>query len=117
MFIYHCLSNISCICMFKSNMLQELKKTYEKSPDVELYDLLDQLHSCKYGDGKPVSDYVLMMKGFFDKLHRLDFGYPVKVQVNLINRSLNKYFRGFVPNFNMHCSGKTLRITRNAGRL
>jgi hypothetical protein len=90
------------------NMLEELKKSYEKTPTVELYDLLDQLHSCKHGDGKPVSAYVLMMKDYFDQLYRLNFGYPENVQVNLINRSLNKDFKGFVQNFNMHCSGKTL---------
>jgi hypothetical protein len=28
--------------------------------------------------------------------------------VNLINRSFNKDFAGFVKNFNMHCSGKTI---------
>lgn len=77
-------------------MLQELKKSYEKTPTVELYDLLDQLHSCKHSDGKPVSDYVLEMKYYFDKLHRLDFGCAENAQVNLINRSLNKDFKGFI---------------------
>ena len=73
-----------------------------------MYDLLDQLHSCKHGDDKPVSDYVLEMKEYFDKLHRLNFGYPGNVQVNLINRSLRKDFKCFVQNFNMHCLGKTV---------
>lgn len=47
---------------FPYNMLQELQQTYEKPSDVELYDLIDALHSCKHGEGKPVSDHVLEMK-------------------------------------------------------
>lgn len=93
---------------FPYDMLQELQKSYEKTPAVELYESLDKLHSCRHGDGKPVEDYVNEMKDSFDQLHIIGFGYPENVQVNLINRSLNKDFTGFVQNFNMHCSGKTV---------
>ncbi|GJT33166.1 retrotransposon protein, putative, ty1-copia subclass [Tanacetum coccineum] len=60
------------------NMLAELRKMFEKPPAVEIYDLVDSLHSCK------------------------------QAPVNLINRSLNKDFGDFVRNFNMHCVGKTV---------
>ena len=89
-------------------MIAELKQQYEKPPEVELYESLDKLHSCKHGDGKPVEDYVNEMKDCFDQLHRVGFGYPANVQIHLINRALNKDFAGFVQNFNMHCSGKTV---------
>ena len=93
---------------FPYNMLQVLQKSYQKTPAVELYESLDKLQSCKHGDGKPVEDYVLEMTDYFDQLQRIHFGYPENVQLNLINRSLNKDFTGFVQNFNMHCSGKTV---------
>ena len=93
---------------FPYNMIEELKQVYEKPPAVELYESLDRLHNCKHGDGKPVEDYVNEMREFFDQLHRISFGYPENVQIHLINRSLNKDFVGFVQNFNMHCSGKTV---------
>jgi hypothetical protein len=51
---------------------------------------------------------VTEMKESFDQLHRIGFGYPENVQVHLINRSLSRDFAGFVQNFNMHCSGKTV---------
>lgn len=93
---------------FLKDLLEELQKSYEKSLAVELYDGLDKLHSCKHGDGKPIEDYVNEMKEYFDQLHRIGFGHPKNVQVNLINRSLKKDFAGFVQKFNMHCSGKTV---------
>ena len=93
---------------FPKDMLEILKQSYEKPLTVELYDELDKLNKCKHGDGKPVEDYVTEMKESFDQLHRIGFGYPDNVLVHLINRSLNKDFAGFVQNFNMHCSGKTV---------
>ncbi|GKG12032.1 hypothetical protein Tco_0346269 [Tanacetum coccineum] len=43
-------------------MLAELRKMFEKPPAVEIYDLVDALHSCKQAPGKPVSEHVLEMK-------------------------------------------------------
>ncbi|GJV45154.1 hypothetical protein Tco_1429690 [Tanacetum coccineum] len=53
------------------NMLAELRKMFEKPPAVEIYDLVDALHSCKQAPGKPVSEHVLEMKGLMDQLHTL----------------------------------------------
>ena len=90
------------------DMLQDLQAAYEKTPAMELYESLDKMHSCKHGDGKPVEEYVVEMKEHFDHLARLNFGYAENVQVNLINRSLNKDFTNFVQNYNLHGSGKTV---------
>jgi hypothetical protein len=51
---------------------------------------------------------VLKIKSFMDQLKTLDKPYDNDMAVNLINRSLNKEFSGFVRNFNMHCVGKTV---------
>ena len=48
------------------NMLNELIKMFEKPPAVEIYDLVDSLHSCKQAPGKSVSAHVLEMKGYMD---------------------------------------------------
>ncbi|GJZ33833.1 retrotransposon protein, putative, ty1-copia subclass [Tanacetum coccineum] len=89
-------------------MLAELRKMFEKPPAVEIYDLVDTLHSCKQAPGKSVSEHVLEMKGLMDQLHTLGKPYDNDMAVNLINRSLNKDFGDFVRNFNMHCVGKTV---------
>nr|GFB47413.1 hypothetical protein [Tanacetum cinerariifolium] len=43
-------------------MLAELKKIFEKPQAVEIYDLVDALHSCKQAPGKSVSAHVLEIK-------------------------------------------------------
>nr|GEZ88761.1 hypothetical protein [Tanacetum cinerariifolium] len=45
-------------------MLAEIKKMFEKPQAVEIYDLVDALHSCKQAPGKSMSAHVLEMKGF-----------------------------------------------------
>ncbi|GJS69054.1 putative RNA-directed DNA polymerase [Tanacetum coccineum] len=68
------------------NMLAELRKMFEKPPAVEIYDLVDTLHSCKQAPGKSVSEHVLEMKGLIDQLHTLGKPYDNDMAVNLINR-------------------------------
>nr|GFC39358.1 hypothetical protein [Tanacetum cinerariifolium] len=68
------------------NMLAELRKMFEKPPAVEIYDLVDALHSCRQAPGKPVSEHVLEMKGLMDQLHTLGKPYDSDMAVNLINR-------------------------------
>nr|GFA13244.1 hypothetical protein [Tanacetum cinerariifolium] len=67
-------------------MLAELKKMFEKPPAVEIYDLVDALHSCKQAPGKSVSAHVLEMKGYMDQLHALGKSYDNDMAINLINR-------------------------------
>nr|GFB02345.1 hypothetical protein [Tanacetum cinerariifolium] len=64
----------------------------EKPQAVEIYDLVDALHSCKQASGKSVSAHVLEMKGYMDQLHALGKSYDNDMAINLINRSLNKDF-------------------------
>nr|GEV19288.1 zinc finger, CCHC-type [Tanacetum cinerariifolium] len=90
-------------------MVSELKKMFEKSHAVEIYDLVDALHSCKQAPGKSVSAHVLEMKGYMDQLHALGKSYDNDMAINLINRSLNKEFGDFVRNFTMHCGFKEER--------
>nr|GFB46693.1 hypothetical protein [Tanacetum cinerariifolium] len=69
------------------------KVEYKKHNDaVEIYDLVDALHSCKQAPGKSVSAHVLEMKGYMDQLHALGKSYDNDMAINLINRSLNKDF-------------------------
>ncbi|GJT81159.1 hypothetical protein Tco_1055501, partial [Tanacetum coccineum] len=93
---------------FPQAMLDELRRMFEKPKAVEIYDLVDTLHSCKQAPGKSISAHVLEMKGYMDQLQALGKPYDNDMAINLINRSLNKDFGDFVRNFNMHCVGKTV---------
>ncbi|GJX97171.1 retrotransposon protein, putative, ty1-copia subclass [Tanacetum coccineum] len=93
---------------FPQAMLDELRRMFEKPKAVEIYDLVDTLHSCKQAPGKSISAHVLEMKGYMDQLQALGKPYDNDMAINLINRSLNKDFGDFIRNFNMHCVGKTV---------
>ncbi|GJT99991.1 putative reverse transcriptase domain-containing protein [Tanacetum coccineum] len=93
---------------FPQAMVNELRKMFEKPQAIEIYDLVDSLHSCKQASGKSVSAHVLEMKGYMDQLQALGKPYDNDMAINLINMSHNKDFVDFVRNFNMHCMGKTV---------
>nr|GEZ57953.1 zinc finger, CCHC-type [Tanacetum cinerariifolium] len=77
---------------------------FEKPSAVEIYDLVDALHSCIHAPGKPVSEHVLEMKGLMDQLLTLGKLYDNDMAVNLMNRSLNKDFGDFEnPNNDQAC--------------
>nr|GEX82858.1 hypothetical protein [Tanacetum cinerariifolium] len=62
------------------------KAEYKKHNDaVEIYNLVDALHSCKQALGKSVSAYVFKMKGYMDQLHALGKSYDNDMAINLIN--------------------------------
>ena len=71
------------------DMINELKRMFEKPPAAELYDLIESLHECKHEAGKSVSVHVLEMKRYLDQLDRLGCGYQESVCIGLILRSLN----------------------------
>ncbi|GKA04889.1 hypothetical protein Tco_0684009 [Tanacetum coccineum] len=89
-------------------MLQELKAMFEKQAGVESFDLIQTFHACKQEDGKPVTAYVLQIKGYVDQLDRLGYMLPQDLIVGLILNGLTKDFAGFVRNYNMHNIGKTI---------
>ncbi|GJT90618.1 hypothetical protein Tco_1079463 [Tanacetum coccineum] len=72
---------------FPQAMLDELRRMFEKPKAVEIYDLVDTLHSCKQAPGKSVSAHVLEMKGYMDQLQALGKPYDNDMAINLINRN------------------------------
>ncbi|GJW70116.1 hypothetical protein Tco_0127033 [Tanacetum coccineum] len=77
------------------NMLAELRKMFEKPPALEIYDLVDTLHSCKQAPGKSVSEHVLEMKGLMDQLHTL--GKPYDNGYGRYPKKLMGYYFYFPP--------------------
>nr|GFA55827.1 retrotransposon protein, putative, Ty1-copia subclass [Tanacetum cinerariifolium] len=74
-------------------MLAELKEMFEKPQAVEIYDLVDALHSCKQAPRKSVSAHVLEMKGYMDQLHALGKSYDNDMAINLINCPLTRILK------------------------
>ncbi|GKB99512.1 hypothetical protein Tco_0985649, partial [Tanacetum coccineum] len=58
-------SDVACLMLGK---MSPALQRFEKPQAVEIYDLVDTLHSCKQASGKSVSAHVLEMKGYMDQL-------------------------------------------------
>ncbi|GKA42313.1 retrotransposon protein, putative, ty1-copia subclass, partial [Tanacetum coccineum] len=89
-------------------MLQELRSMFEKQAGVEKFNLIQAFHACKQEEGKPVSDYVLKMKGYVEQLEHIGYVLQQDLSVGLILNGLTSDFARFVRNFNMHNMGKTI---------
>ncbi|GJX47888.1 hypothetical protein Tco_0273078 [Tanacetum coccineum] len=89
-------------------MLQELKSIFEKQARVERFDLIQTFHGCKQEEGKPVRVYVLKMKDYVEQLERLGYVLLQNLSNGLILNGLTSDFAGFVRNYNMHNTGKTI---------
>ncbi|GJU72641.1 retrotransposon protein, putative, ty1-copia subclass [Tanacetum coccineum] len=90
------------------DMIQKLRSMFKKQAGVKKFDLIQSFHACKQEEGKPVTDYVLKMKGYVEKLERLGYVLPQDITIGLILNGLTKNFVGFVRNYNMHNMGKTI---------
>ncbi|GKG25849.1 hypothetical protein Tco_0398995, partial [Tanacetum coccineum] len=56
----------------------------------------------------PVADSAIKVKGYIDQLECLGYVLPQDLTVGLILNGLTKDFVGFVKNYNMHNTGKTI---------
>ncbi|GJS64597.1 retrotransposon protein, putative, ty1-copia subclass [Tanacetum coccineum] len=80
------------------DMIKELKAMFEKQARVERFDIIQTFHACKQEEGKPVTTYVIQMKGYVDQLKRLGYVLPHDLIVGLILNGLTKDFFGFKAN-------------------
>ncbi|GJW98186.1 zinc finger, CCHC-type containing protein [Tanacetum coccineum] len=76
----------------------ELKSMFEKQAGVERFDLIQTFHACKQEEGKPVTEYVLKMKGYLDQLEHLSYMLSQDLSVGLILNGLTSDFAGFKAN-------------------
>ncbi|GJX77360.1 retrotransposon protein, putative, ty1-copia subclass [Tanacetum coccineum] len=83
-------------CLMLGSMTPELHKQFET------------FHACKQEEGKPVSTYVLKLKGYVEQRERLSYVLPQDLSVGLILNGLTSDFVGLVKNYNMHNMGKTI---------
>ncbi|GJY84280.1 retrotransposon protein, putative, ty1-copia subclass, partial [Tanacetum coccineum] len=90
------------------DMINELKSMFEKQARVERFDLIQTFHACKQEEGKPVDAYVLKMKDYVEQLERLGYVLPQEISVGLILNGITNDFVGFVRNYNMHNTRKTI---------
>nr|GEY53417.1 hypothetical protein [Tanacetum cinerariifolium] len=87
-------------------MLKELKTLFAQQAEQELLQTTRYFHTCRQEEGKPVSSYVLKIKGYIDNLECLGHPVTLGLGVSLILIDLRKEYDGLLQNYNMHSMGK-----------
>ncbi|GJY85935.1 hypothetical protein Tco_0499961 [Tanacetum coccineum] len=93
--VYDAYNEVACLIF--SSMTPELHKQFENSSPYDMIKDLKSMFEKKAG-----------MKGYVDQLERLGYMLPQDLIVGLILNGLTKDFLGFVRNYNMHNTGKTI---------
>ena len=86
----------------------ELKLIFDSHTAVESYDASEKFFSCMMEENSSVSEHVLKMSGYADKLISLGITIPNKLGIHWVLQSLPPSFKGFVMNYNMQGIRKSL---------
>jgi hypothetical protein len=89
-------------------MFQELKLVFQAHARVERYDTSDKFFSCKMEENSSVSEHVLKMSGYYNRLNQLGVNLPDEVAIDRVLQSLPPSYKSFVMNYNMQGMEKTI---------
>jgi len=86
----------------------ELKMIFDTHAAVESYDASEKFFSCMMEENSSVSEHVLRMSGYADKLVALGITIPNELGIHRVLQSLPPSFKSFVMNYNMQGMRKSL---------
>ena len=89
-------------------MFQELKLVFQAHARVERYEASDKFFSCEMEENNSVSEHVLKMSGYYNRLNQLGVNLPDEVAIDRVLQSLPPSYKGFVMNYNMQGMEKTI---------
>src|SRR3989337_1929205 len=82
-------------------MFQELKLIFQENARIERYEVSNKFYSCKMEENNSVSEHVLKMSGYYNRLNQLGVNLPDEVAIDKVLQSLPPSYKGFVMNYNM----------------
>ena len=82
-------------------MFQELKLVFQAHARVERYDTSDKFFNCKMEENSSVSEHVLKMSGYYNRLNQLGVNLSDEVAIDRVLQSLSPSYKGFMMNYNM----------------
>ena len=88
-------------------MFQELKFIFQKNARIERYETSDKFYACKMEENSSVSEHVLKMSGYSNRLAELGIELPQEAITDRILQSLPPSYKGFVLNYNMQGMNKS----------
>src|SRR5664279_258896 len=89
-------------------IIEELKLIFQTHAQQESYEASEKFFNCKMEENGSVSEHVLKMSGYADKLHSLGITIPIELGIHRVLQSLPPSYKNFVMNYNMQCMKKTL---------
>ena len=84
------------------DMIAQLGIMYEKQARAERYEITKALWECKMAEGSSVSDHMIKMIGYAERLGTLGFPIPVALGTDILLASLPPSYSGFIMNYNMN---------------
>ena len=85
-----------------------LKEMFQQQARTERFATYKLLAACKMTPGSSVSNHVLLMKGYMDRLEKLEAPVSKEMQADMILNSLPSAYDSFVMNYHMHAMDKTV---------
>jgi hypothetical protein len=89
-------------------MANKLKEMFQEQARAERFRIVKDLSGCKMTPGSSVSTHVLKMKGYLDRLEKLNAPFPKDLAIDLILGSLPPGYEQFIINYNMHNMDKSV---------
>ena len=89
-------------------IIQELDALYAKHARTERYEVTHALWNCKKKEGSPVSENMIKIMGFGQRLTQLGFLIPESLGTDIVLMSLPPSFKGFVQNYRMNGMDKSV---------
>src|SRR3954467_2222015 len=86
----------------------ELKMIFDTHAAVESYNASEKFFSCMIEEHSSVSEHVLKMSGYADKLVSLGISIPIDLGIHRVLQSLPPSYKSFVMNYNMQGMKKSL---------
>src|SRR3954465_2090601 len=89
-------------------MVEELKTMFQTQTRAERYEISDKFYKCKMEEHSSVSEHVVTMGGYIQRLIQLGCVIPDELITDRVLQSLPPSYKGFVLNYNMQGMNKTL---------
>src|ERR1044072_8673849 len=89
-------------------MRTQLNALYLKLARTEYYKIMKQSCECKMAEGGSLSEHVIKLVGYAQRLSALGFVIPMTLSTNILLASRPPSYNGFIMNYKMNGLDKTI---------
>src|SRR3954465_10059641 len=89
------------------DMVTQMNALYLKQARTERYEVTKKLWECKMAEGSSLSEHVIKLVGYAQRLNALGFAIPTTLGTDILLVSLPPSYYGFIMNYNMNGLDKT----------